>query len=142
MEGPSQRATADMTSLAPHPTGSNKGSCPTCGATVLRALLGRSADDEDRFRARGSILVEACPFGTGNIGLTGDLFDGSLTAAPISGVRSGFRLHKCPTPSFSGEGFSRKKQPTSEECPNISYRSFDAPRREAEGTSSPTRKRR
>ena len=71
-------------------------------------------------------MVEACAAGAGNVGLTRDLFTSELCGAPLKGIKSGFRFHRCPTEirSFSADGMHRK-QPD----PNISYRSFGPARR-------------
>jgi hypothetical protein len=75
-------------------------------------------------------MVEACAAGTGNVGLTRDLFTTELRADPLKGIKSGFRFHCCPSEirSFSADAERRKRPPT-DEAPNISYRSFGAPRR-------------
>lgn len=74
--------------------------CPTCGAEVQRVA--------------GGLLVEKCKSGSGNVALVPDLFGGPLQATVVRGLKTTFRLHRCPPSlpqSFTAAGMQRKQRP-------------------------------
>jgi hypothetical protein len=97
--------------LAQHPRGWDY--CPLCNQSINRASDGKG----------GTVVVERCPLGAGDLALTLPLFEGEpLLATQCQRSQGRYRRHRCiQERAHSAASFEGKRAP---ELENISYRTF------------------